>query len=1078
MIAIQFKVSHSFYVSLEHNSYEEIQRIMSPISGVFLDEKSQITERFSTIKLHKPIPTIKLRASSIMAKIEAVKLLEGYQISTHDNDKDLTPLLKLLAEKDLSMYSWMQIDTYIPVEKITDYDEYIGNVDTLSPVLEEIPPPEFSELSIDLETDSSNHNKIPEAAGSLQNAIRVACITFSHGEKYEEYILTLGPDVSEYSSQDITNATRLSILPRGISEMKSHVFTFDNEILLIAKVFQIIRDVDPDVIEGHNHLGFDIPYLLGRWQLLIMHSSNKTQYRSIKIPNISRLKSYTCSQKDIEWHNSQVAIKGSCIDAPGRIWLDTLIVCSRSLFGQLPDSKLDTLAKERLGMSKDPVTAQDMFKVFKLFRDWNFTKQPDCPMSSIDIEKNIKVTYTLLYKKHNKRLPSLCDNPTLDQINSIIMMINTMSQRGEKLKLLNPNDMKKQDIQQKYLSLREKASILIDVWNVPTTLIDVDEILKILWWIVIKYCLQDTRIPTQAINQQGIISVLREQASIFSVSINSIMMRGQVFTSTAAQYRYNYKMNCMMDFGPKGGPVEPYEYEGGFVGKGKAGNKINKEGELVIILDFASLYPTAIVAYNICYTTWIPEFMRNTHLSSGRENPDYLWKRYEKIIPQRLEHFKHVLERQNTLPVEQRDKELMKEVSLSVSELQAILDAPYEQKASLMCNIFEVPNSHSKTINKHWFLKKCVKEGVVPKMLWDKFLDRRRVKKKMEQSKKEGNTAMYVTYNAQQLAIKVVMNATYGAFGTKQNRLANFPAAETITYIGRTSILKCNKFIEDEQIGQVVYNDTDSAMILIDIIKSGLGFNPAKVIEYPDQVATRINSQFPKPMSMEADGIFIAFFLYGPKMYAGIKWDKNSFNIADYTYEYVMSNVLLYVKGLQLVKRDRFKFQKDLFRDILFGVLTRESASNLIAKLESAIEDIWALKDGFKNAKLVEQDFSYNIGITPKSTEGGSGVMAKWKDIYEKKTGIKPSAGERFQLLVVVGQDKDKHTKSADKLMPINWILEDKKQLDVLHYILSLGKNGGAVDILSIVYPEQVPRKCIEKWYIMNLQKTNTLHGE
>jgi DNA polymerase elongation subunit (family B) len=152
------------------------------------------------------------------------------------------------------------------------------------------------------------------------------------------------------------------------------------------------------------------------------------------------------------------------------------------------------------------------------------------------------------------------------------------------------------------------------------------------------------------------------------------------------------------------------------------------------------------------------------------------------------------------------------------------------------------------------------------------------------------------------------MNATYGAFGTKTNRLANFAAAETITFIGRTSILKCNKFIEDEEIGEVVYNDTDSAMIKINLHKAGIGLDPKKVLEYPDKVASKINSQFPKPMSMEADGIFVAFFLYGPKMYAAIKWDKNSFDIMDYTYEYVMSNVLLYVKGLQLVKRDRFKF--------------------------------------------------------------------------------------------------------------------------------------------------------------------------
>lgn len=58
----------------------------------------------------------------------------------------------------------------------------------------------------------------------------------------------------------------------------------------------------------------------------------------------------------------------------------------------------------------------------------------------------------------------------------------------------------------------------------------------------------------------------------------------------------------------------------------------------------------------------------------------------------------------------------------------------------------------------------------------------------MDKAKKEGNMAMYVTYNAQQLATKMSMNASYGAEGTPSNRRACFPAAETITFVGRTSI--------------------------------------------------------------------------------------------------------------------------------------------------------------------------------------------------------------------------------------------------------------------------------------------------
>ena len=57
-----------------------------------------------------------------------------------------------------------------------------------------------------------------------------------------------------------------------------------------------------------------------------------------------------------------------------------------------------------------------------------------------------------------------------------------------------------------------------------------------------------------------------------------------------------------MVFGQPGGPTGKYEYGGGYVGKGEPGLKIVDDDTFIYVIDFASLYPTIIIAFNICYT--------------------------------------------------------------------------------------------------------------------------------------------------------------------------------------------------------------------------------------------------------------------------------------------------------------------------------------------------------------------------------------------------------------------------------------------------------------------------------------------
>jgi DNA polymerase elongation subunit (family B) len=231
-----------------------------------------------------------------------------------------------------------------------------------------------------------------------------------------------------------------------------------------------------------------------------------------------------------------------------------------------------------------------------------------------------------------------------------------------------------------------------------------------------------------------------------------------------------------------------------------------------------------------------------------------------------------------------------------------------------------------------------VKEGILPGMLWQQYKARKAIKKLMDAAKAAGNMIMYVTYNAQQLAVKVSMNASYGALGTASNRLACYPAAETITYIGRMAILKCNDWIEkNNPDDDVVYNDTDSGFVRLKNITKRFNRNIKAIKEYGEGLAASLAKLFPKPMGMEMENVFISLFLKAPKMYAGIKCDGQSLDIEHYTWDYINTMNLLYVKGLAPVRNDKYKYNKELFNRILYMTLVRANVMQLIYTLEKGI---------------------------------------------------------------------------------------------------------------------------------------------
>ena len=114
-----------------------------------------------------------------------------------------------------------------------------------------------------------------------------------------------------------------------------------------------------------------------------------------------------------------------------------------------------------------------------------------------------------------------------------------------------------------------------------------------------KYCVKDTELPLRLMQKLNDIPNLMEMAKVTFVPMNYLIERGQqikVFSQITKQTR----LEDMLVVTPKYGAPRPDSFVGATVLNAEKGAYME---EVVVGLDFASLYPTIMRAHNLCYNT-------------------------------------------------------------------------------------------------------------------------------------------------------------------------------------------------------------------------------------------------------------------------------------------------------------------------------------------------------------------------------------------------------------------------------------------------------------------------------------------
>lgn len=864
--------------------------------------------------------------------------------------------LKFYAELQIKKYCWLDIPdverSHVP-ESIYQNEFICTDWSTITESSTGKDIPHWSIMSFDIEVHSTNMAKFPSADADPLNQIICVAITFKDAHQYLEEVIYWGKDISEY----IDSVNRSNV---------KYIYVKD-EIALIQYIFDFMNIYDPDVITGHNIIGFDYNFIYDRWSCLNGH---------VPFPETSRLRTAKSDMIKAQRGNSQFTLSYKYLKIPGRITIDTWAASLREIFGKMESNKLRYVSTKLLNTTKNEMSHIQMFKVWRhILSD---AERQRCADKYVVSDESLSILYEEMMDQYN-HYPTNSDNPTIESVNKLIEIRNRLNIYDQAFKPLSKIDT--YDIDEENDKVWKDIQRLLPSWNLERS----EKKLETAWYLVLLYCIQDTRLPISIIEVTNLLNNLREFANIVFTDITDRLLSGQGKGCENTQYYNMHKEYVLRN----PGNFDDRKYEGGFVMS--PDERSSGEDSIVYPLDFASLYPSIIIAYNIDPAS----FVSNEDLVSVVNR---LADRYSMTPAKAFETFFHY---------------------------------------------WYVDDEHI-YILKGEPMEGVDHRGVLPKLLINQFNSRKSIRANMASLKHD--KVRYSVEDAKQLAVKVSMNSQYGKLGDSKSRYSFVTGAKLVTYIGRESIQKAIRHVNQIDGISVMYGDTDSMFIRISDVKARFDNDIKKVEAYATSLCKEVSAMFPAQMNMEVEHPFLRLYTVGKKMYCGLKYG-DTFDITRYDYESAKNKGLIYFRGLKEVKSDACRFEKDVQSKIIFMILSDHSVTDIIDYLMSqvmylfntVVRCIISPSHTIEFAEEMEERFGFSCSYTEKASKNPTRFMKILADRLRRGYGINFEVGEKYKIIVAEFGKKD--TKTGDTVTVASEFMAEKKVINWRYYLKRMNTN-------------------------------------
>lgn len=328
-------------------------------------------------------------------------------------------------------------------------------------------------------------------------------------------------------------------------------------------------------------------------------------------------------------------------------------------------------------------------------------------------------------------------------------------------------------------------------------------------WKMVDHYVSRVRGSMQLLQQQDIIGRTSELARVFGIQFYHVLTRGSQYRVESMMLRVAKPLNYI--------PVTPSVQQRA---QQRAPQCIPLVMEpesrfysnSVVVLDFQSLYPSIVIAYNYCYSTCLG------HVDSLGTSDEFRFGCTSlRVAPELLHELRH--------------------------------------------NITVSPNGIG-------FVKASVRKGVLPSMLEEILNTRIMVKQSMKKYKQD--KALSKLLDARQLGLKLIANVTFGYTAANYSgRMPSVEVGDSIVHKARETLERAIKMVNETKKwgARVVYGDTDSMFVLLK------GATKEQAFKIGNEIAEAVTATNPKPVKLKFEKVYLPCVLQTKKRYVGYMYE-------------------------------------------------------------------------------------------------------------------------------------------------------------------------------------------------------------
>ena len=512
--------------------------------------------------------------------------------------------------------------------------------------------------------------------------------------------------------------------------------------------------------------------------------------------------------------------------------------------------------------------------------------------------------------------------------------------------------------------------------------------------IIAKYCIQDCNLVHHLMNKIDVITGYTEMASLCSVPMDFLVMRGQGIKLTSFIAKKCRERNTLMPVLDKS--LDNEGYEGAIVLPPKCDLYLD---DPVACVDYSSLYPSSMISENISHDSKVStkEYDLTSKLIATTGETDARGK----YIYDNLPGYQYVDITYDTFKWQRKNnnpKAGMEKVKTGYKT----------------CRFAQFPEG----------------KAIMPSIL-EELLSARKATRAL--AAKEKDPFMQNILDKRQLSIKVTANSMYGQTGAKTSSFYEKDCAASTTSMGRKFLTYGRRVIEEAYANRVintkchgeirtdaeyVYGDTDSVFFKFNVKEmDGTAIKGKKALEITIEIAQqagKMASMFLKnPHDLVYEKTFLPFCLLSKKRYVGMLYESDP------------NKCKRKSMGIVLKRRDNAPIVKDVYGGVI-DILMKDKNVEMAAEfLKSCLQNMVdghcemgkliitkALRSGYKNPKqIAHKVLADRIG----------------------QRDVKPSIGDRIAYIFI--ENPDKKALQGERIETPDFIISNKLKINYSHYI-------------------------------------------